>query len=56
MKIDRGVQAILSSCLRNLKVCKVGIADDRDMKSAVEMGSSGMIYLQMSMTAAQVFK
>jgi hypothetical protein len=27
MKFDRGVQAILRFCLRNLRVCNVGITD-----------------------------
>jgi hypothetical protein len=32
-KIDKGVQAILRFCLRNLRGCNVGITDGRDLRS-----------------------
>jgi hypothetical protein len=31
MKIGTGVQAILRFCLRNLRVCNVGITDGKDL-------------------------
>jgi hypothetical protein len=46
MKIGTGVQELLRFCLSSLKGCNVGITEWKGfMKSAVEMGSCGMIYL-----------
>jgi hypothetical protein len=50
-KFGIGIQAILRFRLSNLRVCNVGISDERDLKTcAVDMGSGGMIFLRCFMT------
>jgi hypothetical protein len=34
IKIDKGIQAILQFCLRNLNDCNAGITDGRNLRSA----------------------
>jgi hypothetical protein len=44
MKVDRGIQEILSLCARNLRSLNVGITDEF-MHYTVEMGSGDMKYI-----------
>jgi hypothetical protein len=46
MKISKDVEKILRFCLSNSIVCNVGITDGSDF----EMGSSDVLYIQISMT------